>query len=49
MMGWVVGHRHSGTFIEFRTGMLNASPIGRNCSVEERIAFAAYDAVCLHR
>lgn len=25
-----------GTFIEFRSGMLNISPIGRNCSREER-------------
>merc|ERR550539_1563159 len=32
-----------GTFIEFRTGMLNVSPIGRNCSQEERIAFYELD------
>lgn len=32
-----------GTFIEFRTGMINVSPIGRNCSYEERIAFNKYD------
>ncbi|PFX29562.1 phosphomannomutase-like [Stylophora pistillata] len=32
-----------GTFIEFRSGMLNVSPIGRNCSQEERIAFFEYD------
>lgn len=32
-----------GTFIEFRTGMLNVSPIGRNCSKAERKAFNAYD------
>jgi len=32
-----------GTFIEFRSGMWNISPIGRNCSQEEREAFAAYD------
>lgn len=32
-----------GTFIEFRSGMLNVSPIGRNCSQAERIAFEAYD------
>ncbi|XP_065846404.1 uncharacterized protein [Oscarella lobularis] len=32
-----------GTFIEFRNGMLNVSPIGRNCSQEERIAFFEYD------
>jgi phosphomannomutase len=33
-----------GTFIEFRKGMLNVSPIGRNCSQEERCAFEIYDA-----
>lgn len=33
-----------GTFVEFRTGMLNVSPIGRNCSREERNAFEVYDA-----
>ena len=32
-----------GTFIEFRNGMLNVSPIGRNCSQEERDAFEKYD------
>jgi phosphomannomutase len=32
-----------GTFIEFRAGMLNISPIGRNCSQEERDAFEKYD------
>ena len=32
-----------GTFIEFRNGMLNVSPIGRNCSQEERNEFEAYD------
>lgn len=32
-----------GTFIEFRAGMLNISPIGRNCSQEERDDFEKYD------
>ncbi len=32
-----------GTFIEFRNGMLNVSPIGRNCSKEERDSFEKYD------
>jgi len=32
-----------GTFIEFRTGMLNVSPIGRNCTQAEREAFLEYD------
>ena len=34
-----------GTFIEFRSGMLNVSPIGRNCSQAERDAFEEYDKV----
>lgn len=34
-----------GTFIEFRMGMLNVSPIGRNCSYEERLEFEKYDKV----
>lgn len=32
-----------GTFIEFRNGMLNVSPIGRNCTQEEREAFFEFD------
>tara|TARA_B110000459_G_scaffold18751_1_gene18127 strand:+ start:588 stop:1490 length:903 start_codon:yes stop_codon:yes gene_type:complete len=32
-----------GTFIEFRNGMLNVSPIGRNCSQEERDNFEKFD------
>ncbi|RKP21511.1 eukaryotic phosphomannomutase [Rozella allomycis CSF55] len=32
-----------GTFIEFRNGMINVSPIGRNCSYEERLEFEKYD------
>merc|ERR1712146_424534 len=32
-----------GTFIEFRSGMLNVSPIGRNCSREERNDFEKFD------
>lgn len=32
-----------GTFIEYRNGMINVSPIGRNCSQEEREAFEKYD------
>lgn len=32
-----------GTFIEYRAGMINMSPIGRNCSYEERLQFAEYD------
>lgn len=32
-----------GTFIEFRAGMMNVSPIGRNCSQSERVEFEKYD------
>lgn len=32
-----------GTFIEFRSGMINVSPIGRNCSQKERLEFYEYD------
>ncbi|NP_001085941.1 phosphomannomutase 2 S homeolog [Xenopus laevis] len=32
-----------GTFIEFRNGMLNISPIGRSCTQEERIEFSELD------
>lgn len=34
-----------GTFIEFRNGMLNVSPIGRNCNREERNAYEVFDLV----
>ncbi|KAI0731293.1 eukaryotic phosphomannomutase [Earliella scabrosa] len=32
-----------GTFIEFRNGMINVSPIGRNATHQERLDFEAYD------
>ncbi|RKF80869.1 Phosphomannomutase [Golovinomyces cichoracearum] len=32
-----------GTFVEFRNGMINVSPIGRNASVEERNEYQKYD------
>jgi len=32
-----------GNFIELRTGMLNISPIGRNCSLEERNEFVLFN------
>ena len=32
-----------GTFVEYRTGMINMSPIGRNCSREERNEFEKFD------
>ncbi|XP_003739542.1 phosphomannomutase [Galendromus occidentalis] len=32
-----------GTFIEFRQGMMNVSPIGRNCSQNERDEFEKFD------
>ena len=32
-----------GTFVEFRNGMINVSPIGRNCSQEERDEYEQVD------
>lgn len=32
-----------GTFVQYRTGMLNVCPVGRDCSDEERLAFHEYD------
>lgn len=34
-----------GTFIEFRNGMINVSPVGRNASIQERNDYEAYDKV----
>ncbi|UZJ53166.1 hypothetical protein CBS101457_002486 [Exobasidium rhododendri] len=34
-----------GTFVEFRNGMINVSPIGRNASTAERHEFEAYDKI----
>ncbi|KAH0790581.1 Phosphomannomutase [Histomonas meleagridis] len=33
----------TGTFIELRTGMINVSPVGRNCTYEQRIEFWKLD------
>ena len=38
-----------GTFIDFRNGMINVCPIGRQCTYEERLEFNKYDAVHLIR
>ncbi|KOS18814.1 Phosphomannomutase [Escovopsis weberi] len=32
-----------GTFVEFRNGMINVSPVGRNASTQERIEFEQFD------
>lgn len=32
-----------GTFLEFRNGMMNVCPIGRQCTQEERVYFNKYD------
>jgi phosphomannomutase len=32
-----------GTFIEYRNGMINVSPLGRNATIQERIDFEKYD------
>ncbi|XP_028310463.1 phosphomannomutase 1 [Gouania willdenowi] len=42
-MGLIKLPKKRGTFIEFRNGMLNISPIGRSCSPEERIEFSEID------
>jgi len=34
-----------GTFVEFRNGMVNVSPIGRNANLKERLDFEQYDKV----
>ncbi|KAJ7460615.1 eukaryotic phosphomannomutase [Mycena latifolia] len=34
-----------GTFVEFRNGMINVSPLGRNATIAERNAFEAYDKI----
>jgi phosphomannomutase len=34
-----------GTFIEFRNGMINVSPVGRNASTKERNEFEAFDKI----
>jgi phosphomannomutase len=50
IVNWVLNYfsnldlpQKRGTFIEFRQGMLNVSPIGRNCSREERNEFEKFD------
>jgi len=50
LLNWVLAYMSTldipvkrGTFIEFRQGMLNISPIGRNCSREERNEFEKFD------
>ncbi|KAK2783902.1 Phosphomannomutase [Onygenales sp. PD_12] len=35
--------RKRGTFVEYRNGMVNISPVGRSASVEERDEFEKYD------
>jgi len=35
--------RKRGTFVEFRNGMVNISPVGRNANVEERNEFEEFD------
>lgn len=34
-----------GTFVEFRNGMVNVSPVGRNATAQERDDYEAYDKV----
>ncbi|KAJ5347738.1 Eukaryotic phosphomannomutase [Penicillium brevicompactum] len=37
--------RKRGTFVEFRNGMVNISPVGRAASIEERDEFEAFDKI----
>ena len=39
----------TGTFIELRTGMINVSPIGRNCSQKQREEFFEIDKINKYR
>ena len=34
-----------GTFIEFRSSMMNICPVGRSCSYDERLEFVELDKV----
>lgn len=34
-----------GNFVEFRSGMINISPVGRSCSKSERSEFEEYDKI----
>ena len=38
---------YRGTFIEFRSGMINICPVGRSCSQAERDDFIAFDKVSI--
>ncbi|XP_016321772.1 phosphomannomutase 1-like isoform X1 [Sinocyclocheilus anshuiensis] len=42
-MGLIKLPKKRGTFIEFRNGIINISPIGRSCTLEERIEFSVID------
>ncbi|KAL4647851.1 phosphomannomutase 1 isoform X1 [Arapaima gigas] len=42
-MGLIKLPKKRGTFIEFRNGTINISPIGRSCTQEERIEFSEID------
>ena len=42
-MTWSYQNFQRGTFFEFRSGMFNISPIGRNCSREERNDYEKFD------
>lgn len=43
LMLFLFTYLQRGTFIEFRSGMLNISPIGRNCSRDERNDYEVFD------
>ena len=39
---------YRGTFIEFRNGLINVCPVGRNCTQEERMEFFEFDKVSIY-
>jgi len=50
LINWILGYLSQvdvpvkrGTFVEFRHGMLNVSPVGRSCSQQERDQFDLFD------
>ncbi|GJQ82221.1 putative AU RNA binding protein enoyl-Coenzyme A hydratase [Trypoxylus dichotomus] len=45
LVGKITLPKKRGTFIEFRSGMLNICPIGRSCTQIDRDAFEQYDKI----
>lgn len=45
----IARHDCRGTFVEYRAGMINISPVGRNCSKEERNSYEEFDLVLTYQ